>query len=198
MEDVHTDGLSVVLIITLPGRMVGHHLLICTGTHLPCCLLRHCTQIVQEALKCRGRRTWVRLLRGEMRRRRALDGTALRVAQHQDEAALQRARGELQAAHHGALGMRAGVARIPQDEDVTGHGVEDGPARVSTPRLAFGGVLIRKRLHSFDDVHSFNMSHARVVWIMMRRVCRRGGGIAHGIAHLALVASCVICADIGV
>ena len=127
MEDVHTDGLSVVLIITLPGRMVGHHLLICTGTHLPCCLLRHCTQIVQEALKCRGRRTWVRLLRGEMRRRRALDGTALRVAQHQDEAALQRARGELQAAHHGALGMRAGVARIPQDEDVTGHGVEDSP-----------------------------------------------------------------------
>ena len=66
----------------------------------------------------------------------ALDGTAGRVPQHED----QRTGAELQAAKHAALGMCAGVASVAQDKEVPRKGVKDG----------FQGHAAKRSLHSLQ------------------------------------------------
>mmetsp|Transcript_121894 Transcript_121894/g.289845 ORF Transcript_121894/g.289845 Transcript_121894/m.289845 type:complete len:232 (-) Transcript_121894:1606-2301(-) len=64
-----------------------------------------------------------------VRFRCAGQGIALRVAQNENELCLQLVDAELQATHHASLSMGAGVAGIPQHEQVPRQGIEDGLQR---------------------------------------------------------------------
>mmetsp|Transcript_38338 Transcript_38338/g.68559 ORF Transcript_38338/g.68559 Transcript_38338/m.68559 type:complete len:575 (+) Transcript_38338:530-2254(+) len=113
LEDVHLHG-------------VGRHLLILRGSTKLCrCEFCNGAEVVQQAFqrRCSG------LLRGQFCIEEALRGTvdsaALRVTQDQNQAAAQLAGCELEAADHAAFCVSAGVARVSEDKDVSGHGIED-------------------------------------------------------------------------
>ena len=123
MEDVHLDG------VVCQGIDVNPWAQLVTS------LLGHLGEVHQQTLQRRARcsaRTWCQIGLARTRngaaperfRNPLLQGfKALSVAQNQDAAGLQCGHAELQASHHGALRMSAGVARIAQHKDIARHGL---------------------------------------------------------------------------
>mmetsp|Transcript_33812 Transcript_33812/g.63194 ORF Transcript_33812/g.63194 Transcript_33812/m.63194 type:complete len:453 (+) Transcript_33812:261-1619(+) len=89
-------------------------------------LLRHAVETLEQGSESARRLLHRGLaLRGEEVLRGPFDGAALRVTENQNQLAAKSPCAELEAAHDATLGMHAGVACVPQHEQVPGKGVED-------------------------------------------------------------------------
>ena len=111
-----------------PHSLRRHVFLRRVGPHVVVGLLGDDRQVVQETIK-RGPGWGRKALRVgvEIRLGRAIDRGTRGVAHHKHHAGAKGTCTELQASHHAAFRMGAGIARIPQDEDVARHRVEDRP-----------------------------------------------------------------------
>mmetsp|Transcript_22379 Transcript_22379/g.46114 ORF Transcript_22379/g.46114 Transcript_22379/m.46114 type:complete len:522 (-) Transcript_22379:9-1574(-) len=112
VEDVHLHGVGC------------HGLEVRRCTLLTSSHLSHRAQVVQQSFQG-GARTASPELGIEVALRGAVDGTALRVSQHENQARSECSCGELEASDEASFGMGAGVPGISQNEDVPGHSVED-------------------------------------------------------------------------
>ena len=83
--------------------------------------------------------------------------TTLGVTQDEDKTSTQLSSAEFQAAHHAALGMRAGVASVAKHKDVTRQGVKESLQRTSGISASndggVWGLSLAVQLLSHDRIH---------------------------------------------
>ncbi len=124
MEDIH------------PHAMSHQSLLIHSHSKLPMSLLCYTRQAHQEAFQCTScTHGLLALLAIQVSLGSTCNGSTLGMAHHQNQLGTQLATAELQASHHAAFSMRAGVACIPQHKQITWHRIKDSihrHTRVST------------------------------------------------------------------
>mmetsp|Transcript_16016 Transcript_16016/g.37837 ORF Transcript_16016/g.37837 Transcript_16016/m.37837 type:complete len:327 (+) Transcript_16016:673-1653(+) len=115
LEDIHLHGVRRDL---LHGGILPQ---------LCCRHFRHAGEVGQEPFQGTSWRSLLTfgILHRQVCLRGTDDGTALRVAEHHNQARAQLAGAELQAANHGTFGVGASVARIAENEYLTWHGIED-------------------------------------------------------------------------
>mmetsp|Transcript_24263 Transcript_24263/g.50313 ORF Transcript_24263/g.50313 Transcript_24263/m.50313 type:complete len:357 (+) Transcript_24263:1678-2748(+) len=130
--------------------MSGHFIRACPRSHLLRGFLGHGAKILKEPLQstsCCLLLSWLRQ-RVQVAPGCSINGTTLGVAKDQNQTAAELFGAELQTANHGSLCMRAGVSGVPQHENVTWHGVENGfQRRAGISAANDGGVRRLAILH---------------------------------------------------
>mmetsp|Transcript_65697 Transcript_65697/g.104373 ORF Transcript_65697/g.104373 Transcript_65697/m.104373 type:complete len:354 (-) Transcript_65697:68-1129(-) len=127
--------------------MSGHFIRACCWSHLLCGFLGHGAKILEQPLQSASCHllSWLRIQVGLGR---SVNGTALGVAQDQNQAAAELSGAELQTANHRSFRMCASVSGVPQHENVTWHGVENGlQRRARIGATNDGGVRCLAILH---------------------------------------------------
>jgi hypothetical protein len=86
------------------------------------------------------------------------------VAHHQNQLGAQLATAELQAANHAAFRMGASVACIPQDKQVTWHGIKNWLEKLKTESLRWK----TSQKNGCEILYILDLDHLQQkVWIVM-------------------------------